>query len=405
MARGWLLWLGSRMASRADHHERALQRRDHVGLGDAVGGDEEVVGLAGREGGLGEALAGAGDHEVLVGDAEALLPALVEAGRAEVGGPEVVGVHAGGDVDALGHGRVEGGQRLGHGEGAAGGDDVLDVHRRAGVAGELEDLGERVGVGARLDVVAVAAVDEHRDARPRPPPRRGAGAPRTRRPGVYSGSRSTPIQPSASWARASSANWSSWRARRRLAGAEAEQGAAAPRRRRRRRRSGPGSRRSVQRPKKSAASKLSPCMPRLVVTPSAILYQIAVLVGLVAQDVDEPRGHDPAGGVDGAGAGERLDGDGGDAVAVDADVGDAVVAGLGVDDPAPGDDDVEGVAGGGRGVGPVERRRVERRRRGRGGATGAGELPGERVHLGDAAEGHAGDGAEPEREQHATPGR
>ncbi len=41
-----------------------------------------------------------------------------------------------------------GGQRRRHGEGAAGGDQVLDVDAGAGVAGQLEDLGDGVGVGA-----------------------------------------------------------------------------------------------------------------------------------------------------------------------------------------------------------------------------------------------------------------
>ena len=110
-------------------------------------------------------------------------------------------------------------------------------------------------------------------------------------------------------------------------------------------------------------------------------------VGLVGEHVDEARGHDLAGGVDGGLAGERVGADEGDALADDADVGDLVVARRGVHDPAAGDDGVEDVVGGRRGLGALERRRVDAL--GLGDLDGAAALARRAARAGGAEHGHA----------------
>ena len=90
----------------------------------------------------------------------------------------------------------------------------------------------------------------------------------------------------------------------------------------------------------------------------------AVLVGVVADHVDEPRCDDTILRVDRRPPDERSFADRHDRAGVDADVRDPVVARLGVDHPAAGDDLVEDVVGRKRcgRRGSCEARRLRRRR-------------------------------------------
>jgi hypothetical protein len=74
--------------------------------------------------------------------------------------------------------------------------------------------------------------------------------------------------------------------------------------------------------------------------PVGDLVPLAVAVGAIGEDVDESRGHDKAGGVQGRGADQWIQADPGDGVAVDSDMGHRIEAGLGIDDPSACNDDV-----------------------------------------------------------------
>lgn len=112
------------------------------------------------EGRLGETLAGAGDGEIRVADAEPLLPPWGETLRGKVGRPEVVGIEIGGYVYALVPRILEHLERLRHGEGPTGAGDVENVHRSPRIAARADYLVQRVEVSPGLFRVRVSAVEE-----------------------------------------------------------------------------------------------------------------------------------------------------------------------------------------------------------------------------------------------------
>src|SRR5690606_39522283 len=95
---------------------------------------------------------GADQLQVAVVDLEPLLPAGGETGGAQVGGPVVVGVHVGGDVDAFPAGLRQQGQGFGHGEGAPGPVEVADVDGRPRCPGVVQHFFQGVEVVAPVAV-------------------------------------------------------------------------------------------------------------------------------------------------------------------------------------------------------------------------------------------------------------
>ena len=105
------------------------------------------------------------------------------------------------------------------------------------------------------------------------------------------------------------------------------------------------------------------------------LVPLAVSVRGIREDVDEPRSHHQAGGVQRGGTDQRVQADAADGVTVDSDVGHCVEAGLRVDDPTAGHDDVvDPVVGWHSGVveGRLDVRHAGRRGRRHGAGTGNG---------------------------------